>query len=287
MFGLFKKKKEEPKQEIKETPVQPQSPEIKEFAADFLPEETDILAVTGPAGFSHDRIGESGLWKVTLGLTAWMDEYTNELKQGLATLETIADDKLLEYLLSRVPRNFIISVTVRPSTEGNRFMMTDLPKPGFDADLKAILDEQKKPITLDVDGLGTFTLSRTLGWFETTVDWLDSEISLTFDQAEETHDSAQETARALMADQSCWDDRVRAFAADSLLDKVNTLLSEEDTDETISREEFIDQLALDSVLAGPDGTFEFWFSGEDFFLAHPVRVSGDLEQGPTQAEMDS
>ncbi len=209
------------------------------------------------------------------------------MKQSLSTLETIADDKLLEYLLSRVPRNFIISVTVRPSTEGNRFMMTDLPKPGFDADLKAILDEQKKPITLDVDGLGTFTLSRTLGWFETTVDWLDSEISLTFDQAEETRDSAQETARALMADQSCWDDRVRAFAADSLLDKVNTLLSEEDTDKTISREEFIDQLALDSVLAGPDGTFEFWFSGEDVFLAHPVRVSGDLEQGPTQAEMDS
>ena len=42
--------------------------------------------------------------------------------------------------------------------------MLELPQPGFDPDLKAILDEQKKPVSTWVEGLGTFTLNRTVDW---------------------------------------------------------------------------------------------------------------------------
>lgn len=282
MFGLFKKKKEEPKQEA----AQEQSQEVKAFAADFLPEETDILAVTGAAGAGSDRVGDSGLWKVTIGLTAWMDEYTHELRQGDARLEAVVDDKLKEYLHTQVPRNFIISATVRPSEDGTRFMMTDLPKPGFDPDLKAILEEQKKPVTLEAEGLGSFTLNRALGWFETAVDWIGAEVSLTFDQAEETRDAAQDTARALLREQAVWDERVRAYAADTLLDRANELRDEEGESDPITREDFLAQLEPDSILAGPGGAFEFWFSGDGLFLAHPVHVTGTLESGPLQAEME-
>ena len=80
--------------------------------------------------------------------------------------------------------------------------------------LKAILDEQKKPVSTWVEGLGTFTLNRTVDWFEATVDWLGSEIALDFDRGvPEEMASAQETGRALMASQADWDHRVRSYAA--------------------------------------------------------------------------
>lgn len=284
MFGLFKKKTPPPAQETAQ-PVQPeQAPEIRAFAAEFLPEETDIVAVTSPVMFDRAPVGEGGLWKISMGLTAWMDQYTNEIRQGEATLEAIVDIKLLDYLLERVPRNFIIAVTVRPDESGSRFMMTDLPKPGFDPDLKAILEAQKAPVTLETEDLGTFTLSRNLGWFENTVDWCGGEISLTFDQAEETRAAALETARALLADQQGWNERVRAYAADTLLHRANELL--EQGEDALTREDFLAQLALDSMFAAPDGAFEFWFTGEDLFLLHPVHVSGNLTDGPVKAEMD-
>ncbi len=286
MFGLFKKKNEDPKQEAVQTPKQDKGPEYAAFAAEFLPEETDIIAVTTPANFDRNQVGESGLWHLSMGLTAWVDEYTHELQQGEGSLEAMVDVKLLEYLLARVPRNFIISVTVRPSADGKRFMMTDIPKPGFDPDLKAILDKQKEPVTLDVEGLGTFTLSHNLGWFETTTDWLGSEISLTFDQTEETRETAQETARILVHDQAQWNERVCSFIADELLEQVNAILAE-DGEGKMSRDELLAQLAPDTVLATGEGAFEFWFSGYDFFLAHPVHVTGNLEQGPLTAEMEN
>ncbi len=286
MFGLFKKKKDAPAPAEATAPQQEQAPEVKAFAEEFPGEETDIVAVTGPGAFDREEVGESGLWKLSIPLTAWMDEYTKELQQGEARLEAVIDQKLLDYMLERIPRNFIITATVRPSADGTRFRMTDLPKPGFDPDLKSILDEQKKPITLNVEDVGTFTLSRAMGWFQATADWLEAEVTMTFDQTEETTDSARETARLLCGAQTEWDARVRAFAAEQLLDRVNALPEEENAAGPFTPDSLRDQWEVESIWVGPEGAFEFSFRDDDLFLMHPVRVSGDLTQGPLTAEMD-
>lgn len=296
MFGLFKKKKEDtqpaqaPASEQDAVPApdaDATQAKRREFLAQFPGKETDILGITAPAGIAADKVEGTDLWKVSISLIAWMDEYEQVLHQETALLEAMVDDTLLSYLYERTPRNFIISVTVRPSEEGVRFLMTDLPKPGFDPELKALLEERKKPVKLDVEGLGTFTLNRTLGWFDAAVEWMGSEISLNLDQNEETLAAAQETAKVLMEDQASWDARVRTFAAEQLLERVNELLQSEGGEaELYTCESLADQFEPDSILAGPDGTFEFWFSDDDLFLAHPVHVAGTLEQGPALAEMD-
>lgn len=296
MFGLFKKKKEEPQpvqapvveQEAAPAPEEDLTQAARKAFLDRFPgKETDILGITDPGGVAADKVEGTALWKVTIGLSAWMDEYEQELHQTPARFEAMVDETLLDYLRSRIPRNFIITATVRPSEEEGRFLMTDLPKPGFDPELKALLEEQKKPVKLEVDGLGTFTLNRGLGWYDAGVDWMGDEISLNLDQNEETLAAAQETAKILMENQEGWDARVRAFAAQQLLERVNELLQSEDEEaELYTVETLAGQFQIDSVLAGPDGTFEFWFSDDDLFLAHPVHVTGTLEQGPTLAEMD-
>ena len=296
MFGLFKKKKETAPPI--ETPVVEQESSAipdetvtqdkrKTFLARFPEKETDLVGITSPGGVAHTPVEGTDLFHVTIALTAWLDEYEQELHREPALLEAMVDETLLEYLRQRTPPNFIISATVRPSGDDKHFLITDLPKPGFDPELKALLEEQKKPVKLEVDGLGTFTLNRNLGWYDASVEWQGEEISLNLDRNEETLDDAQETAKALMADQANWDQRVRAYAAEQLLERVNDLLqSEDDAAELYTAEILAEQFQIDSVLAGPDGIFEFWFSDDDLFLAHPVHVTGTLEQGPTLAEMD-
>lgn len=282
-MGLFKKKtKEEPAQELSQRQQQDQRQEVRTFAAQFLSDEITLLAVTGPAGVSYEKEEGSDLWHVTLGLTAWMDKYADEIELGDAKLEALLDDQLLDYLLERVPRNFVISVDVRPDSEGSRFLMTDLPTPTYDPDLKAIADKQKEPVTLDVEGLGQFQLNRNLGWFEALTDWAGREITLTFDQAEESRQSSIDTALALTGKAEDWDVRLREFAADELLGRACQLME----GESFSREDFLSQLECDSILAMPDGAFEVWFGGEDLFMIHPVHVTGNLTDGPLSADME-
>lgn len=283
MFKLFGKKKEAAPQA-----QAPQDSQVQAFAQQFEAEEFTLLAVTGANGFSGGKSGDERLWTASIELTAWLDEDGDEVCRGSAQLVTLADDKLLEYLKSRVPQDFIIRAKVRQAKTGDSFQLLGLPEPGFDPDLKAILDEQKKPVSHYIEGLGTFTLNRSVNWFEANVDWLGAEIALDFDRDQDQAACAQ-TARALMADQSGWDQRVRAYAAGQLLELANDWARQEEGEEApgeITQEQFISRMELESIQVNGDGGFEFWFNDGDLFWGHSIHVSGDLTQGPAGAQME-
>ena len=153
-----------------------------------------------------------GLRPASIGLTAWIEADGPELHRGAFQLETIADNQLMPVLRQRARPDFIIRFRARRSEDGTRLLLLDLPEPGFDPELKAILDEQKKPVTFWVDGLGTFALNRALGWFEAEADWLGSPIRLDLDR-DEDREKCLFHLRALMKGQADWDGRLRACAA--------------------------------------------------------------------------
>lgn len=280
MFGLFKKKGEQPEELEREQPTG--SAQFKAFAAQFLPEELTILAVTGANGFSGGKTGKEELWTASIGLTAWMEEDSPEIHRGEFVLSTIGDDQLLEILRQRVRPDFIIKFRARVSEDGQRLLLLlDLPEPAFDPDLKAILEEQKKPVTFEDGELGAFTLNRQVGWFETEVDWLGAKIFLVFDQDENRADCLA-NAKALLAAAAGWDRRVREYAADALLDSANDWAE----DGEITREGFMERMELESIEVREDGAFEFWFADGDLFYGHSIHVSGDLEHGPDDADME-
>ncbi len=282
MFGLFKSKGEKPEEkERKPLPEKQENRQFRELAAQFAPEELTILAVTGANGFGGGRAGKEKLWRASIGLTAWMEEDSPDIHRGEFVLSTIADDQLLEHLQRRVPRDFIIKFKGRVSEDGKGLLLLDLPEPAFDPDLKAILEEQKKPVTFWEEGLGTFTLNRQVDWFETEVNWLGGQISLVFD-AEEDRAEALRKAKALLADAAGWDKRVREYAADDLLASANDWAE----DGEITREQFIQRMELESIEIRADGSFEFWFADGDMFYGHSIHVSGDMEHGPDDASME-
>ncbi len=279
MFGLFKKKGEQPEEEQR---VQnPENKQFKAFAAKFLPEELTILAVTGANGFGGGKTRGETLWTASIGLTAWMEEDSPDIHRGEFVLSTIGDEQLLEVLRRRTRPDFIIKFRGRASEDGKRLLLLDLPEPGFDPDLKAILEEQKKPVTFWEEGLGTFTLNRQVDWFETEVDWLGGQISLVFD-AEEDRAEVLQRAKTLLAGAASWDKRVREYAADDLLASANDWAE----DEEITREQFIQRMELESIEIRADGSFEFWFADGDMFYGHSIHVSGDMEHGPDDASME-
>ncbi len=278
MFGF---KKKEPEQT-------PDNKQFKELAAQYLPGELTLLAVTGANGFGGGKTAKEKLWRASIGLTAWMEEDSPDIHRGEFVLSTIADDRLLGVLQRRAPQDFIIKFKGRVSEDGKRLLLLDLPEPGFDPDLKAILEEQKKPVTFWEEGLGTFTLNRQVDWFETELDWLGTEISLTIDM-EEDREEALRNAKTLLASAADWDKRVRAYAADELVSLANDWSQDMDEDgetPTITREQFMERMELESIEIGGDGSLTFWFGDGDLFYGHSIRVSGDLENGPDDASME-
>ncbi len=286
MFGLFKKKEE--KTETVSDPREEYKKRFPKLQVEYQPEERTILAVTGANGFGGGKTHGDELWTISIGLTAWMEEDSPDIHKGEFVLSTVGDEQLLEILRRRAPRDFILKFKGRVSEDGQRLLLLDLPEPAFDPDLKAILEEQKKPVTFWEDGLGTFTLNRQVDWFETEVDWLGTEISLTIDMEEE-REEALRNAKTLLASAADWDKRVRAYAADELVSLANDWSQDMDEDgetPTITREQFMERMELESIEIGGDGSFTFWFGDGDLFYGHSIRVSGDLENGPDEASME-
>lgn len=285
MFGLFKKK------EAPKGSSSPESYAMKCFAAEFFPEELDILAVTGPTGFGAVQREDTGLWEASIGLTAWMEEDSPEIHREETGLVTLCDDTLRDYLRQRVSPDFIIKFRARIAMDGTRLLLLDLPQPAFDPDLKAILEEQKKPESINVEDLGMFTFNRQVGWYEAEVDWVGKTVRLDFDKgSEEAMKAAQATAKALLADAQSWDERVRTFAAENLTDLANQWAQEggeeEEPPAEITSEDFAQRMELDAIQVDDQGGFTFWFDDGEMFWGHSIRVSGTLSDGPDDAQME-
>ena len=168
--------------------------------------------------------------------------------------------------------------------------MLNLPQPAFDPDLKAILEEQKKPESIYVEDLGTFTFNRQVGWYEAEIKWVDGTVRLDFDKGnEEAMKAAQATAKALLSDDKSWDERVRTFAAEKLTDLANQWAKdaeEEAAPEEITAEDFARRMELDAIQVDDQGGFTFWFDDGEMFWGHSIRVSGTLSDGPDDAQME-
>lgn len=284
MFHLFKKNSDPEKA----LPFS-QHLESLELGESYEPEEFTILAVTGPKGFRRTKSRGQELWKAGANLTAWRKE-NEAIQTERAYLEVMADDDLQKRLKKHAPGDSVIRVRVRQSGDGKRFMMVGMPARATDAELQAVLEEAKKPVTFSEEGLGTFTLNRYMEYFEAEVDWLGTKISLNFDQ-DENRDDCIRNAKSLLAAQEEWNWKIREFAADELLEIAREWAEETDEDEDeeenlLSREQFMECMEPSVVEVSADGAFDFWFGDGDMFYGHSIRVWGSLEKGPTDASME-
>lgn len=277
MFGLFNKKKEAP---APQAAPDTHGEAIRAFAAQFPEEELDILAITGSA-FAARKQEDTGLWEMDIPLIAWLDDNApGVFTDPAAHLVALLDDQLCDYLRRRIPAEFILKFTGRPSEDGQRILMCQLPQPGFDPELKAMLDKIKAPVTLDGGELGTFTWVRFMNWFQAEAEWQEEDTLLTFPR-EEDSDACLATARQLLEQQDQWAQQLPELVCGRLLETLQQL----DEEEPITREELEAQLFPDTIQVHADGGVEFWFGEGGMFFGRVIHVTGNLTDGALNAEL--
>lgn len=280
MFGLFKKKE---KPEAKK-PADAQSEEMRAFAAKYHPEEMNVLVVTGANAFASGKAEGEELLTAGIGLTAWMEADSPDIQRGEFKLVTKGDETLVDFLRQRTPRDFILKCKARLSLDGKSLMLTNLPEPGFDPDLKAILDEQKKPVTVEVEGLGKFMLNRSVGVLQAEIQFMGQGVQLCLDKDEDRAACAR-TAKAVLDDLIALDEKGRSLSADKLLELANEWATDADEEE-VSREDFLSRMTLETIDVAENESFNLWYNDGGLFFGHVIQVSGDLNNGVTDARME-
>ena len=99
--------------------------------------------------------------------------------------------------------------------------------------------------------------------------------------AEGDHAACAAVALSVMGAMADWDEKARICAADKLLEQVNA-----DSDEEMSREEFMECLGVETLDVSADGSFQLWFNDGGLFGGNLIRVSGSEAAGLTDAVLE-
>ena len=156
----------------------------------------------------------------------------------------------------------------------------------FEGELQRRALELQEPVTFTDKSFGTFTLDRSVDWYEAVVPWGNQNVRLMLSVAES--DDINEClvhARSIWTLQRVWDERVSNFGTDEFFDSRDYKWLDAAGKE-LSRQEFKEKIELDSITVYADGSFEFWYNSDELFRGHSILVSGNISDGPTHAGLE-
>jgi len=250
-----------------------------EFEKLFAPETMEIAILIDPSGFGAGRAGKEKYWTVNAGISAWQD-----LSSGrVHTVENCSLTTMIENtdeLSKKLKANSILTVKVCKG-EVDFLLKEVIESSDTYPELEKILEEQLKSVYYKDEILGTFTLDKSINYFNNKIEWLGESISVSF--ALDTEENIRDTISVLhnlVKEQSEWDRRVRKFAAEEL-----TNLANDWQEEDVVEEEFAKRIILESITVYADGGFVFWFDDDDLFFGHVIFVEGNLKGDFERAEI--
>jgi hypothetical protein len=155
------------------------------------------------------------------------------------------------------------------------------------SDPKPVVTESAEPVRLPSDVLPGLALDRQYGWYVTSSQWDGTDVQVMV-SAETDVDatSALDVAHRLWTSQEHWNREVLRRAVTDLLATKNDLwITEGEVGASLTAEQFIGRMRLETIVTYPDGAFEFNFDDGGMFCGHMVLVSGDLENGAKSADI--
>ncbi len=144
---------------------------------------------------------------------------------------------------------------------------------------------RKKPKAAKVETgfIGTLKVNKSKTSFSGRGKWRNKTVKLEFlvDNNGEI-ERGLITAKELWSAQADWDARVKMFAAKELLELKNEDWLGED-EKKLNLTQFKRRMSLESITFYDEGSFEFFFDDGDLFWGHLIQVSGNIDDGLTQA----
>lgn len=181
----------------------------------------------------------------------------------------------------------IISLTVYLDTNNVRavFESGSINENSINKEWLQIVEDLEKPVVIETQLFGILKLDQSIGWFSGKGNWNGINIELSFPIDENRKiTKGLEMAEAMWKDQKKWKEKVDDFAVEKLLNLKNESWLDEDEKE-LTAEEFKSKMKLESITFESDGSFDFWHNDGDLFWGHAIQISGNLNDGLTDADI--
>jgi hypothetical protein len=245
---------------------------------------TIVVGVVHPHGKSC-LVTRRKEWELRFAFETWRSE-DGVLHPTVLTLSLFVSNDELRWYMGRIQPYGILTARV-VFTEPAAAELLELPDKQVNADdaLVQRAAELQKPKTFEYERFGTFTLNRRMDWYETTVMWMDNHIKLNLFATDGSDlEAALRLAVELWKDQSTWNQQIQEYAARNLLNLKNRRWLDEG-DEELTSDDFKSRMSLAAITVYPNEAFEFWHDGSDLFIGQSILVSGNLQDGPTDADL--
>ncbi len=163
-------------------------------------------------------------------------------------------------------------------TLNNRYMVIRILEENvWNKDLQGIKEYMQKPVVLE-NALGIFTLNRQYSWFECTMDWNGKAVSVTAEtdvNCDEKADTAMAVLFRYANDKAGFDQKIRGFAVQELLELANDWLVDDDSDDKsdeITNEMFMKYIEMSEFSVNSDGCVTLYYSDGDLFWGHSIEI---------------
>ena len=254
--------------------------QMVDTCADYPATTTEVLGLISQSGQGASI--QEGYNVHLFSLSAWRHSGQNDVtERDLTILRPIPSDSSW----SDFPAGTIHKMQLLVSIDETRAVFSNLIESHVhDPGLELIALQLRKPVTIQTERFGELVLNRRVNWFEGWGTWAEDEIEISFESGGDRDISNQlEVANELFAQQLEWSKRVNDFALEQLLHVANDWRETEV--ETITADEFLGRMSLNSISFKRDGSFEFWHSDGDLFFGHAIQISGSLSDGLTYADI--
>lgn len=240
-----------------------------------------IIGLVSESGSSGVKFRDTG-WQLVIHFTAW--RYADDTLQCgklRCVFPMSSKDAMREQMAQIAPYQILEVVGEEGESAIELSAITSYNV--TDSELTTIAIERQKPIIFHDERLGEFIYNRRLGWYEGSAEWNGKRIKLSLGcEDPEAYHAELATAHQLFAEQPQWQARVNGYAVEMLLSSKNDYWIDED-EETVTAEEFIGRMTLTSLTIEAGGEFDFWHDDGDLFYGHAIQISGNLQNGLTDA----
>ena len=272
---------------------------LKDFESGFVTEETEITVLLKDSSNGAAVLGD---WlRPSVNFLASIDNDTGEMIKEEGRLEWMIkkdpDRKGWGYdfeqygiyrLLVRkcIPRKL---ESFESATLNNCYMIVKVLEENVQNDkLLEYKEYLSKPVEIDTP-YGKFVLDRSMSWFEGEIELNGLDFTAFLETDEDNGETAELALKVFLKTAENFEDfdrKNKEFAADNLLDLAHEWQeSDEDENEPLTREQFIEAIGVSEWTVTPYGNMTLYYYDGDIFWGHAIEINIDEDGNIEDADI--